>query len=74
MLGTFPKDFSQVSTSQGYLPKWQLPKCANTQAATSQVVPSRSAWEVALGKMPMGKYITPWKYTQHPDFQILDHF
>ena len=26
MLGTFPKDFSQVATSQGYFPKWELPK------------------------------------------------
>ena len=26
MLGIFPKDFSQVATSQGYFPKWQLPK------------------------------------------------
>ena len=32
MLGTFPKNF----------PEWQLPKCANYQAATSQVCPSRS--------------------------------
>ena len=28
MLGTFPKDFSQVAIPQGYFPKWQLPKCA----------------------------------------------
>ena len=27
----FPKDFSKVSTSQGYFPKWQLPKCAISQ-------------------------------------------
>ena len=26
MLGTLPKDFSQVATSQGYFPTWQLPK------------------------------------------------
>ena len=26
MLGTFPKTFSQATTSQGYFPKWQLPK------------------------------------------------
>ena len=25
---TFPKDFSQVATFQGYFPKWQLYKCA----------------------------------------------
>ena len=43
MLGTFPKAISQVATSQGYFPKWQLPKCAISQAATSQVCPSRSA-------------------------------
>ena len=42
MLGTFPKDSSQVATSQGYFPKWQLPKCAISQAVTSQVCPSRS--------------------------------
>ena len=40
MLDTFTKDFSQIATSQGYFyfPKWQLPKCANSQAETSQVV------------------------------------
>ena len=43
MLGTFPKDFSQVATSQGYISNWQLVKCAISQAATSQVYPSRSA-------------------------------
>ena len=26
------KDFSQVATSQRYFPKWQLPKCAISQA------------------------------------------
>ena len=26
MLDTFPKEFYQVSTSQGYFPKWQLSK------------------------------------------------
>ena len=44
MLGTFPKDFPQVATSQGYFPKWQLPKCAISQAATFQVCPSHSTW------------------------------
>ena len=50
----FPKGFFQVATSQGYFPKWQLPKnvqftkwqlpkCAIFRAATSQVWPSRSA-------------------------------
>jgi len=43
MFGTLPKDFPQVATSQGYLPKWKLPKCAISQAATSQVFPSCSA-------------------------------
>jgi len=43
MLGTFPKDYSQVTTPQGYFSKWQLPKCAISQAGTSQVCPSRSA-------------------------------
>ena len=42
MLGTLPKDFSQVATSQEYFPKWKLPNCAISQAATSQVCPSRS--------------------------------
>ena len=37
MLGTFPKAFSQAATFQGYFPKWQLSKCANSQAATSQM-------------------------------------
>ena len=32
--GNFPRIFSQDATSQGYFPKWQLPKCAITQAAT----------------------------------------
>ena len=40
---TFPKAFSQETTSQGYFPKWQLPKCAISQAATSQVCSSSSA-------------------------------
>jgi len=26
ILGTFPKNFSQVAISQGFFPKWQLPK------------------------------------------------
>ena len=43
MLGTFPKVFSAVATSQGYFPKWQPPKCASSQAETSKVFPSRSA-------------------------------
>jgi len=43
MLGTFPKDFPQVATSQGYFPKWQPPKCASSQAETSKVFLSRSA-------------------------------
>ena len=43
MLGSFPKDFSQVATSQGYFPKWQLPKYAIYQAAIFQVCSARSA-------------------------------
>ena len=46
MLGTFPKAFSQAATSQGYFPKWQL----HWEIVT---------WEVALGKMPLGKHLTP---------------
>ena len=37
---------SQVATSQGYFPKWQLPK-GIFPAATSQVCPIRSAWPPA---------------------------
>ena len=37
-----PKVFSQAATYQRYFPKWQLPRCAISQAATSQVCPSRS--------------------------------
>ena len=48
MLGNFPKDFSQVETSQGYFPKWQLPKCAISQAATSKVFLA-----AALGPKPV---------------------
>ena len=40
---TFPKAFSQATTSQGYFPKRQLPKCAISQAATSQVCSRCSA-------------------------------
>ena len=36
MLRTFPKDFSQVAISQGYFPKWQLPK-GIFQVATFQI-------------------------------------
>ena len=43
MLGIFQKDFSQVATSKGYFPKWQLPNRAISQAATSEICPSRSA-------------------------------
>jgi len=39
----YPKDFFQVATSKGYVPKSQLPKSAISQAATSQVCPSHSA-------------------------------
>ena len=46
MLGTFPKDFSQVTISQWYFPKWQLPKSAISQAATS-------ALAAALGPQPI---------------------
>ena len=45
MLGTFPKDFPQVATSQGYFPKWQIPKCAISQAVTFPAV--------ALGPKPV---------------------
>jgi len=48
VFGTFQKTFSQVATSQGYCPKWQIPKYAFFQAATSQVCPSRSARSPSL--------------------------
>ena len=48
ILGTFPKAFSQVASSQVYFPKWQLPKCAISQAATSQ-----SSIAAALGSQPV---------------------
>ena len=38
VVGTFPKDYSQEATSQGYFLKCQLPKCA-----IFQVCPSYSA-------------------------------
>ena len=47
MLGTFPKDFSQVATLQGNFTKWQ--KCAISQSATSQVCPIAAA----LGPQPV---------------------
>jgi len=47
MLGTFPKDFSQLETTQGYFSKWQLSKYAISQAVTSQVCPSCSTWPSA---------------------------
>ena len=37
MLGTFQKAFTQLATSQEYFPKWQLTKCADSQAATFQM-------------------------------------
>ena len=57
MLGNFPKDFSQVATSQmcpqpdltfGKLPLGKL----HLEIVT---------WKVPLGKMPLGKYLTPKK-------------
>jgi len=134
MKGTFPKDFSQVATSQGYYPKChlpkgifpsgnflnvqfpkrQLPKSALAAALSSQYVPATALgpisnpcrsgrppphcslrplrgrystfgklplgtslhiWEVAtreiltgevaIGKMSLGVYLTPWQMTLH---------
>ena len=48
MLGTFAKDFSQVATSQGYFPKWQLPKCVISQATLP-----KSVLAAALGPFPI---------------------
>ena len=55
ILGTFPKNFPQVATSQGYFPKWQLPKCAITQAATSHSI-----------NMPFYKWRFTWIYVYSP--------
>ena len=52
MLGHFLKAFSQTATSQGYDPKWQLPKCAKWQLPESVLAkalgplahPNCSAW------------------------------
>ena len=43
MLDTFQQVFFQMVTSQGYFPKWELPKSSIYQAATSQVCSSRHA-------------------------------
>ena len=51
MLDTFPKDFSQVATSQRYFSKFQLPKCAIFQVSTSQVYPSRSNLPLACSSL-----------------------
>jgi len=37
---TFPNAFSQTTTFQEYSPKLQLPKCAISQAETSNVCPT----------------------------------
>ena len=48
MFGTFPKDFFP----SGNFPRvWQLPKCAISQAATSKVYPSHSAWPPACSSL-----------------------
>ena len=51
MLDTFPKDFSQVATSQRYFPKFQLPKCGIFQVSTSQVYPIRSNMPLACSSL-----------------------
>ena len=54
------RPFSQAATFQGYFPKWQLPKCSISQAATVHIREVATweivAWEVALGKLSLGKY------------------
>ena len=35
MLGNFPNAISLTARAQSYFPKWQLPKCAISQAVTS---------------------------------------
>ena len=56
MIGTLPKAFSQAATFQGCFPKWQLPKCAIAQAATSQVYPIRSLWRLRRPNLTFGKH------------------
>jgi len=48
MLDTFSMDFFQVAASQGYFLKWKLPKCAISQAVTSQVCHNRGAQPLSL--------------------------
>ena len=42
MLGTFPRVFSQMATSQRCFPNWKLAKCTIFQTETTQVCLSRS--------------------------------
>ena len=51
MLGALPMALTQVATSQGYFPKWQLPKCEISQAATLQVCPNCSARPLACSNL-----------------------
>ena len=51
MLGALPNAFSQVATSQGYFPRWQLSICVISQAATIQVCPNCSARPLACSNL-----------------------
>ena len=66
MLGTFPKAYSQAATLNGYFSKWQLPKCAISQAATSQVCPSRSARPPACSSRGAQPLAHPSRSAQPP--------
>jgi len=69
MLGTFPNAFSQATTcycifTSGNLPNVLFPKrqLAHLEGATWEIV----TWEVALGKLPFGKYLTPFMRFFYP--------
>ena len=64
MLDTFPKDFSQVATSQRYFQKWKLPICAIFQAAPSQVCPSLSARSLPVLAAALGPLAHPSRSAQ----------
>ena len=68
MLSAFPKDFSlsQVEISQGYFPKWQLPKCGISQTATSQACPSRSSRPLDCSSRGVGPLVHPIRSTRPP--------
>ena len=59
MLVTFPKAFSQVATFHGYFPKAATFQMCNFLTIKKLPLGKLHIWEVALGKMPLGKYQIP---------------